>query len=98
MARRTRPKLSSPSDFSRERYNGHAFLNSCFLYICLAPEQFCDEQEKILWALTFFKSGHAAKWSENIFRQETDTGVFPMQTWGDFEQQFRIHFFVKGQP
>jgi len=69
------------------------FLNSCSLYIRLAPEQFHDEQEKILWALTFFKGGHATKWSENVFRQEADTGVFPIQTWGDFEQQFRIHFF-----
>jgi len=34
--RRTRPKLSSPLDFSRERHNGHAFLNSCSLYIYLA--------------------------------------------------------------
>ena len=63
-------------------------LNSCSLYICLALEQ-----EKILWALTFFKGGRAAKWSENVFHQETDTGVFPMQTWGDFKQQFRVHFF-----
>jgi len=68
-------------------------LNSCSLYICLAPEQFHDEQEKILWALTFFKGGRATKWSENVFRQEADTGVFPIQTWGDFEQQFQIHFF-----
>jgi len=68
-------------------------LNSCSLYICLALEQFHDEQEKILWALTFFKGGRTAKWSENMFCQEADTGVFPIQTWGDFEQQFRIHFF-----
>ena len=86
MAWRTCPKLSSPPDFSRERHNSHAFLNSCSLYIHLAPEQFCDEQEKILWALTFFKGGRAAKWSKNVFCQETDTGIFPMQTWGDFEQ------------
>ena len=66
MARRTRPKLSSPLDFSRECHNSCAFLNSCSLYIRLAPEQFCDEQEKILWALTFFKGGRATKWSENI--------------------------------
>ena len=69
------------------------FLNSCSLYIRLALEQFCDKQEKILWALTFFKGGHAAKWSENVFHQETDTSVFSMQTWGDFEQQFWVHFF-----
>jgi len=68
-------------------------LNSCSLYIRLALEQFHDEQEKILWALTFFKSGCATKWSKNAFRQEADTSVFPIQTWRDFEQQFRVHFF-----
>jgi len=94
MARRTRPKLSAPPDFSGERHNDHAFLNSCALYIHLAPEQFYDEQEKILWALTFFKDGHAAKWSKNVFRQEADTGIFPIPTWRDFEQQFQLHFFL----
>jgi len=91
--RQTRPKLSCPPDFNGEHHNGCAFLNSCSLYIHLAPEQFYDEQERILWALTFFKGGRATKWSENVFRQEVDTGVFPIQTWGDFEQQFRLHFF-----
>jgi len=41
----------------------------------------------------FFKDGHATKWSENVFHQEADTSVFPILTWGDFEQQFRLHFF-----
>ena len=93
MARRTHPKLSCPLDFSGERHNGCAFLNSCSLYIRLAPEQFHDKQKKILWALTFFKGGCATKWSENVFRQEVDTGIFFIQTWGNFEQQFQIHFF-----
>jgi len=92
-ARRTHPKLSSPLDFSGKHHNGHAFLNSCSLYICLVLEQFHDEEERILWALMFFKGGHAAKWSKNVFRQEADTGVFPIQTWRDFEQQFQLHFF-----
>jgi len=41
----------------------------------------------------FFKGGHATKWSKNVFCQEADTSVFPIQTWGDFKQQFWIHFF-----
>jgi len=89
----TRPKLSCPPDFNGERHNGCAFLNSCSLYIRLALEQFHDKQERILWALTFFKGGHATKWFKNVFRQEVDTSVFPIQTWGDFEQQFRLYFF-----
>ena len=91
--RQMHPKLSCPPDFSGERYNGYVFLNSCSLYIYLAPEQFHNEQEKILWALTFFKGGHTTKWSENMFCQEIDTGVFPIQTWEDFKQQFWVHFF-----
>jgi len=78
--RQTRPKLSCPPDFNGERHNSRAFFNSCSLYIRLAPEQFQDEQERILWALTFFKGGHAAKWSKNVFCQEADTGIFPIQT------------------
>jgi len=87
------PKLSCPLNFGGKRHNGRAFLNSCSLYICLAPEQFHNKEERILWALTFFKSGRAAKWSKNMFCQEVDTGVFPIRTWRDFEQQFRVHFF-----
>jgi len=90
---RTCPKLSCSPDFNGERHNSHIFLNSYSLYIRLAPEQFYDKQERILWALTFFKGGRAAKWSENVFHQEADTGVFPIQTWGEFEQQFWLHFF-----
>jgi len=59
----------------------------------LAPEQFTCDEEKIFWTLAFFKDGHAAKWSENLFRQEADTGIFPIQSWVDFEQQFQSQFF-----
>jgi len=89
-----RPKLPSPPDFSGERSSGRAFLNSCTLYLRLAPEQFTCDEEKIFWTLAFFKDGHAAKWSENLFHQEADTGIFPIQSWVDFEQQFRSQFFL----
>ena len=28
-----------------------------------------------------------------MFHQEVDTGIFPIQTWRDFKQQFQLHFF-----
>jgi len=89
----TRPKLPFPPDFSGERTSGQAFLNSCTLYLRLAPEQFSCDKEKIFWTLAFFKDRHAVKWSENLFCQEADTGIFPIQSWVDFEQQFRSQFF-----
>ena len=77
---RMRPKLPSPPDFSSERSSRQAFLNSCMLYLHLAPEQFTCDEEKIFWTLAFFKDGRAAKWSENLFRQEADTGIFPIRS------------------
>jgi len=62
------------------------------LYLRLAPEQFSCDEEKIFWTLAFFKDGRAARWSENLFRQEADTGIFPIQSWADFEQQFQSQF------
>jgi len=59
----------------------------------LALEQFTCDEEKIFWTLAFFKDGRTAKWSENLFRQEADTGIFPIQSWVDFEQQYRSQFF-----
>jgi len=46
------------------------------LYLRLAPEQFTCDEEKIFWTLAFFKDRCAAKWSENLFRQEADTSIF----------------------
>ena len=89
----TRPKLSSPPDFSSEWSSGQVFLNSCTLYLHLALEQFTYDEEKIFWTLAFFKDGCAAKWSKNLFRQEVDTGIFPIQSWTNFKQQFRSQFF-----
>jgi len=63
------------------------------LYLRLAPDQFTCDEEKIFWTLAFFKDGRAVKWSENLFHQETDTGIFPIQSWTDFKQQFQSQFF-----
>ena len=88
-----RLKLPSPPDFSGERSSSQAFFNSYMLYLRLAPEQFSCDKEKILWTLAFFKDGRAARWSENLFCQEADTGVFPIQSWADFKWQFQSQFF-----
>ena len=88
-----RPKLPSPLDFSSKQSSSQAFFNSCTLYLHLALEQFSCDEEKILWTLAFFKNGRAARWSENLFCQEADTSVFPIQSWANFKWQFQSQFF-----
>jgi len=64
-------------------------------YICAWPwSSSAVTKKKIFWTLAFFKDGQAAKWSENLFCQEADTGIFPIQSWTDFEQQFQSQFFL----
>jgi len=63
------------------------------LYLCLAPEQFICNEEKIFWTLAFFKDGCAVKWSENLFHQEVNTSIFPIRSWTNFKQQFQSQFF-----
>ena len=89
-----RPKLPSPPDFSSKQSSSRAFFNSCTLYLHLAPEQFSCNKDKILWTLAFFKKGRAVRWSENLFCQEADTGIFPIRSWTEFEQQFWSQFFL----
>ena len=81
-----RSKLPFPPDFSDKWSSGQAFFNSCILYLCLVPEQFSCDKKKIFWTFAFFKDGWAARWSENLFYQEADTSIFPIQFWGEFEQ------------
>jgi len=49
----------------------------------LALDQFTCDKEKIFWTLAFFKDRRAAKWSKNLFHQEADTSIFPIQSWVD---------------
>jgi len=53
-------KPATPSEFTGDCMKGHAFLNSCKLYIGLAPTQFTDDQARIYWVLSFMKGNHAA--------------------------------------
>ena len=58
-----RPKPATPPKFSGERTKGLAFLNSCQTYIHLCPEEFRDDETKIVWAMSYMKSGRAKKWA-----------------------------------
>ena len=69
-------------------------MPTCLVHNCEAAWRFClSDLAFIFVSRSNLLIPITAKWSENIFRQEADTGIFPIQTWGEFEQQFRLHFF-----
>jgi hypothetical protein len=93
--RPARPRPAPPPEFNGERTNGQAFLNSCQTYFRLCPDEFQDEQTKIVWAMSYMKTGRAAKWTARIFRWEElpeNVNSNRFFDWDDFSDEFRKEF------
>ena len=92
-ARAARP--AAPPDFDGDRSKGKAFLNSCQTYIRLCPKEFSDEQHKIVWAMSYMKTGRAQRWTERVYRwerQPENAGSNRFFDWGDFRDEFEKEF------
>jgi Retrotransposon gag protein/Zinc knuckle len=92
-SRTARP--ATPPEFSGERSEGLAFLNSCQTYLRLCPDEFPDEQTKIMWAMSYMKTGRAQKWTARIFRWEQlaeNADQTKFLDWEDFRSEFRKEF------
>ena len=88
-------RRSVPTEFDGDRSKGIAFLNSCQTYIQLCPKDFTDEQTKIIWAMSYMKSGRAQKWTARIFcwkQQPENSGANKFFDWEDFRNEFRKEF------
>jgi len=85
-------KPSFPPDFSGDRAARKAFLTSCRTYIRLCPEAFEDDLTKIIWAMSYMKTGCANRWAAREFEQEAKAGHLRFIDWLDFEEEFRKDF------
>jgi len=81
-------KPSFPPEFSGDQASGKAFLTSCRTYIRLCPKAFEDDSTKIVWAMSYMKSGCANRWATRKFEQEAKTGHLRFLDWLDFEDKF----------
>ena len=59
-------RLAILTDFNRDHGKGHAFFNTCCLYFAIVGDLFPNDQACIHWALSFFKSDHAARFANKI--------------------------------
>ena len=59
----------------------------------LCPESFSNDQIKIIWALSYIKSGRVAKWAACIFKwEEENEGYAKFLYWDDFKFEFHKEF------
>jgi hypothetical protein len=88
----SRVNLGAPSNFDRDRAQGHAFLTSCKLYISLSQSDFIEDQVHIHWALSYFKGGRVATFAERVIRQEMQSGKMCFSSWDEFRDEFMAAF------
>jgi hypothetical protein len=84
----SRVKPGIPSNFDRDRAQGHTFIISCELYILLTASDFINEQVHIHWALSYFKSRRVASFAEHILRQELRSGKMCFASRSEFMEEF----------
>ena len=87
-------KPSFPPKFSEDQATRKAFLTSCQTYICLCPEVFEDDLTKIVWAMSYIKTGCASHWMTCKFEQEVKTNCLRFLDWLDFKDEFRKDFML----
>jgi hypothetical protein len=88
----SRVKPGVPSNFDGDRAQGHTPPTSCELYISLTQSDFTEDQVRIHWALSYFKGGHVASFSEHIIRQEMRTEKMCFASWDEFREEFTLTF------
>ena len=84
-------KPAMPNDFNGARTKGRAFLNSCELYMRLAPRQFTDDQMRIDWTLTFMKTDRASLFADRLLRYQERNGI-KFANWAAFRAEFIENF------
>jgi hypothetical protein len=90
-------KPAAPSEFDGSRHKGRAFLNSCELYMNLAPQQFTNETSKVHWALSFMKAGRASLYTDRVLWYEAKNGVPRYLSWFAFWEDFVKTFCPKSE-
>ena len=87
------PPPALPNEYDGDQSKGQVFLTSCQTYIHLCSDSFHAEQTKITWALSYMKSGRAAKWAKWIFQWEEKNSNYPkFLDWEEFRKEFQKDF------
>jgi hypothetical protein len=93
----SRVKPGTPPDFDGSRDRGRAFLNILALYFIISGDAFPTDQARIHWALSFFRTGRAARFANLVLRAEAKFQVPRFRTWADFEREFVDQFCPRNE-
>lgn len=78
-------RAALPKLFDGDQTRGHAFVNSCRLYMTLCPQQFTNDVIRVNWVLSFMKKGRAARFAARALCHETTHGLLLYSSYASFE-------------
>jgi hypothetical protein len=64
----SRVKPATPPDFDGDRKKGRAFLHTCSIYFAICGSLFPNDQARIHWTLSYFKSDRATRFTNRVIR------------------------------
>ena len=71
---------------------GKAFLTSCQTYIRLCLESLEDDLTKVVWGMSYMKTGHAGRWATREFERKVKSRHLCFIDWVNFEEEFQKDF------
>ena len=86
-------KVATPEVFDGTLSKANTFLNQLSLYFLGRRDDFKDDNNKIIFALSYMKGGTAGPWADEAVRQFQDTtSTTSFTTWESFVKGFKEAF------
>jgi hypothetical protein len=93
----SRVKPATPPDCDGDHEKGHAFLNTYSIYFVICRSLFPNDQARIHWTLSYFKSNRAACFANRVFRSVLKGKGDYFKDWEAFEKTFVDQFCPKNE-
>jgi hypothetical protein len=85
-------KVAPPDSFDGTQSKTDSFLSQLGLYFSGRKKEFQDDQDKIIFALSYMKGGTAGPWAAEVVRQYQDSPEPLYPDWNTFLQEFKAAF------
>ncbi|KAG5337129.1 hypothetical protein C0989_010593 [Termitomyces sp. Mn162] len=86
------PCPALPDAYDGARFGGEQFLQFCLTYIHFSRDAFDSDALKIVWVLSYIKTGCASTYALQVFHHSG--GMRSFLDWAAFEKDFCMEFFL----
>jgi hypothetical protein len=93
----SRVKPATPLDFDGDHEKGRAFLNMCSIYFVICGSLFPNDQARIHWTFSYFKSDRATRFANRVIRSMSKGKGDYFKDWEAFEETFVDLFCPKNE-